>query len=259
MRLITYPFKIHILHFILLLSSCQSEQVQWIEGLDNDKKGNTSPTIPSELDKQLAYLNKYTKDTLRNVTILKKSITTAIDDENDELVYKLIVLSLQKYPTIIFEVEFFNVINSFYSTILKEEDTAEWISGIVKDKWSKDKKTAYFMTKYNNINKENQNIISYQQGEQLINMAKIHSLFFPDKEESALFLWRSYEIMRKMGSDKEGLGLLDLILLRHKKWENIKGVKKEREKLLQRKRRTKWNDKEKLPIDITTKDQTPVS
>jgi hypothetical protein len=90
-------------------------------------------------------------------------------------------------------------------------------------------------------------------------MAKIHSLFFPDKEESALFLWRSYEIMRKMGSEKEALGLLDLILLRHKKWENIKGVKKEREELIQRKKRAKWNDKGKLPIDINTKDQTPVS
>jgi hypothetical protein len=115
------------------------------------------------------------------------------------------------------------------------------------------------MTKYNNINKENLNIISYQQGEQLVNMAKIHSLFFPDKEESALFLWKSYESMRKMGSDKEALGLLDLIIVRHKKWENIKGVKKEREKLIQRKKRTKWNDKENLPFEINKKDQAPVS
>lgn len=259
MRLITNPFKIHILYFILLLSSCQSEQVQWIEGLDNDKKGSNNPGIPSELDKQLAYINKYPKDTLKNFTILKKSITTAIEDENDELAYKLIVLSLQKYPDIVFESEFFNIINNFYRYILKEEDTAKWISGIVRDKWSKDKKTAYFKTKYNNIKERNPKLISYQHGEQLVNMAKIHSLFFPDKEESALFLWRSYEIMRKMGSDKEALGLLDLILLRHKKWENIKGVKKEREKLIQRKKRTKWNDKGKLPFEISKKDQAPVS
>jgi len=259
LRLITNPFKIHILYFILLLTSCQTEQVQWIEGLNKTSKGSNNPGIPSELDKQLAYINKYPKDTLRNFNLLEKIITTAIDDENEELAYKLIVLSLKKYPDIVFESEFFNIINNFYRSILKEEDTAEWISGIVKDKWSKDKKTAYFMTKYNNINKENLNIISYQQGEQLVNMAKIHSLFFPDKEESALFLWKSYESMRKLGSDKEALGLLDLIIVRHKKWENIKGVKKEREKLIQRKKRTKWNDKENLPFEINKKDQAPVS
>ena len=259
MQLITNPFKIHILYFILLLSSCQSEQVQWIEGLDNDGKGNDKPGIPSELDKQLAYLNKYPKDTLRNFTLLKESITTAIDDENEELAYKLIILSLQKYPNIIFEAEFFNAINNFYTTLLKEDETAKWISGIVVEKWSKDKKTAYFMTKYNNIKVENQKLIFYQDGEQIVNMAKIHSLFFPDKEESALFLWRSYEIMRKMGSDKEAIILLDLILVRHKKWENINMVKKEKVDIIQSKKRLKWNDKVKIPFEINKKDQAPVS
>lgn len=259
MQLITNPFKIHILYFILLLSSCQSEQVQWIEGLDNDGKGNDKPGIPSELDKQLAYLNKYPKDTLRNFTLLKESITTAIDDENEELAYKLIILSLQKYPNIIFEAEFFNAINNFYTTLLKEDETTKWISGIVVEKWSKDKKTAYFMTKYNNIKVENQKLILYQDGEQIVNMAKIHSLFFPDKEESALFLWRSYEIMRKMGSDKEALILLDLILVRHKKWENINMVKKERVDIIQSKKRLKWNEKVKIPFEINKKDQAPVS
>ena len=259
MRLITNPFKIHILYFILLLSSCQSEQVQWIEGLDNDGKGNNNPGIPSELDKQLAYLNKYPKDTLRNFTLLKESITTAIDDENEELAFKLIILSLQKYPDIIFEAEFFNTINNFYTTILKEEETAKWISGIVIERWNKDKKTAYFMTKYNYIKEENLKLISYQDGEQLVNMAKIHSLFFPEKEESALFLWRSYEIMRRMGSNKEALSLLDLIIVRHKKWENINAVKKERAELIKSKKRSKWNDKGKLPFEINKKDQAPVS
>ena len=259
MRLIANPFKIHILYFILLLSSCQSEQVQWIEGLDNDGKGNNNPGIPSELDKQLAYLNKYPKDTLRNFTLLKKSITTAIDDEKEELAYKLIVLSLQKYPDIVFEAEFFNAINNFYTTILKEEETAKWISGIVIERWNKDKKTAYFMTKYNYIKEENLKLISYQDGEQLVNMAKIHSLFFPEKEESALFLWRSYEIMRRMGSNKEALSLLDLIIVRHKKWENINAVKKERAELIKSKKRSKWNDKGKLPFEINKKDQAPVS
>ena len=259
MRLITNPFKIHILYFILLLSSCQSEQVQWIEGLDNDGKGNNNPGIPSELDKQLAYLNKYPKDTLRNFTLLKESITTAIDDENEELAFRLIVLSLQKYPDIVFETEFFNAINNFYTTILKEEETANWISGIVIERWDKDKKTAYFMTKYNYIKEENLKLISYQDGEQLVNMAKIHSLFFPEKEESALFLWRSYEIMRRMGSNNEALSLLDLIIVRHKKWENINAVKKEREELIQNKKRLKWNNKGKLPFEINKKNQAPVS
>lgn len=259
MRLITNPFKIHILYFILLLSSCQSEQVQWIEGLDNDGKGNNNPGIPSALDKQLAYLNKYPKDTLRNFTLLKKSITTAIDDEKEELAYKLIVLSLQKYPDIVFEAEFFNAINNFYTTIIKEEETSKWISGIVIERWNKDKKTAYFMTKYNYIKEENLKLISYKDGEQLVNMAKIHSLFFPEKEESALFLWRSYEIMRRMGSNKEALSLLDLIIVRHKKWENINAVKKERANLIQFKRRSKWNEKGKIPFEINKKDQAPVS
>ena len=242
-----------------MLSSCQSEQVQWIEGLDNDGKGNNNPGIPSALDKQLAYLNKYPKDTLRNFTLLKESITTAIDDDNEELAYKLIVLSLQKYPDIVFEAEFFNAINNFYTTILKEEETAKWISGIVIERWNKDKKTAYFMTKYNYIKEENLKLISYQDGEQLVNMAKIHSLFFPKKEESALFLWRSYEIMRRMGSNKEALSLLDLIIVRHKKWENINAVKKERAELIKSKKRSKWNDKGKLPFEINKKDQAPVS
>ena len=259
MRLITNPFKIHILYFIILLSSCQSEQVQWIEGLDNDGKGNNNPGIPSALDKQLAYLNKYPKDTLRNFILLKNLISTAIADKNEELAYKLIVLSLKKYPDIIFEAEFFNAINNFYTTILKEEETAKWISGIVVERWSKDKKTAYFMTKYNFIKEENLKLLSYQEGGQLVNMAKIHSLFFPDKEESALFLWRSYEIMRRMGSDKEALSLLDLIIVRHKKWENLKAVKKERAELIQSKKRSKWNDKVKIPFEINKKDQAPVS
>jgi hypothetical protein len=242
-----------------LLSSCQSEQVQWIEGLDNDGKGNNNADIPSELDKQLAYLNKFPQDTLRNFILLKNSIATAIADENEELAYKLIVLSLQKYPDIIFEAEFFNAINNFYTTILKEEETAKWISGIVINRWSKDIKTAHFMTKYNNIKEENLKLISYQDGEQLVNMAKIHSLFFPDKEESALYLWRSYEIMRRMGSDKEALSLLDLIIVRHKKWENLKAVKIERAELIQSKKRPKWNDKVKIPFEINKKDQAPVS
>jgi hypothetical protein len=90
-------------------------------------------------------------------------------------------------------------------------------------------------------------------------MAKIHSLFFPEKEESALFLWRSYEIMRRMGSNKEALSLLDLIIVRHKKWENINAVKKERAELIKSKKRSKWNDKGKLPFEINKKDQAPVS
>ena len=65
--------------------------------------------------------------------------------------------------------------------------------------------------------------------------------------------------MRRMGSNKESLSLLDLIIVRHKKWENINAVKKERANLIQFKKRSKWNDKGKLPFEINKKDQAPVS
>lgn len=259
LRLITKPFKFHLFYFTILFASCQSEQIQWIEGLDYEKKGSKSPTIPSELDKQLAYLNKYPDDTLRNFTLLKRSIATAVNDEDEELAFKLMVLSLQKYPGIIREIDFFNIIHKFYTTILKEEETATWISGIVLNKWDQEKKIAYFMTLYHRIKVKMPDLTSYQSNEQLTNMAKTHSLFFPDKAESAFFLWKSYEIMLEMGSKKEALSLLDLIIVRHKKWENIRTVKKERQRLILHKNGTKWNDKEKLPSDASKKNQAPVS
>lgn len=259
LRLINNPLKLHLFYFTLLFSSCQSEQIQWIEGLDYEKKGSKSPTIPSELDRQLAYFNKYPEDTLRNFTLLKKSITTAINDEDEELAFKLMILGLRRYPGIIYENDFFNIIREFYTTILKEEETATWISGIVVNKWDQEKKIAHFMILYHRIKDKMPDSTSYQDSEQLTSMAKTHSLFFPDKAESAFFLWKSYEIMLEMGSKKEALSLLDLIIVRHKKWENIRTVKKERERLILHKKGTKWNDKEKLPLDSSKKNQAPVS
>jgi hypothetical protein len=259
LRIITKPFKTHIFYFTLLFSSCQSEQIQWIEGLEHDKKGSNKPVYPAALDKQLAYINKYPKDTLRNITILKKTIKDAVNAEDDELAYKLFLLGLQKYPDIVRDHDFFDFINYFYTGMLKEENTAKWITGIIIDHWNEDQKTAYFSTIYQNIKEEFPKLKSYQQGEQLVNMAKIHSLIIPKGEQSALFLWKSYEIMRWMGSDLEALNLLDLILIRHENWKNIKMVKKERDLLLKNKNRLKWDGKEKINIAPYKKDQTPVS
>lgn len=259
MRLNTKPFKTHIFYFTLLFSSCQSEQIQWFEGLEHDKKGGNKPVDPTALDKQLAYINKYPKDTLRNITILIKTIKDAVNAEDDELAYKLFLLGLQKYPDIIRDDEFFNFINYFYIGMLKEEDTAKWITGIIKDRWNEDQKSAYFSTIYQNIKEEFPKLKSYQHVEQLVNMAKIHSLILPNGEQSGLFLWKSYEIMRWMGSDLAALDLLDLIIIRHKNWKNIRMVKKEKELLLKNKNRLKWNGKEKINISPYKKDQTPVS
>jgi len=259
LRLITNHFKTHILYFSLLFSSCQSEQIQWIEGLDDNRKESNSPALPSELDRKIAYIHKYPKDTLRNFTILKKSIYEAINNENEELTYKLILLGLQKYPTIILEKEFYNAISHFYLYILKEEDTIKWMSGIVLEKWSEDQRTAFFMTLYQNIMEEVNKSKSYKKTEQIVNMAKIHSLVYPDLDQSAYFLWKSYEILRWMDSDLAALNLLDLILVRHKRWEDIKEVKKEKEKLIRSINRLKWIDKKKIELDTFKKYQAPVS
>ncbi|MFN6020289.1 MAG: hypothetical protein ACK49F_07885, partial [Bacteroidota bacterium] len=140
-----------------------------------------------------------------------------------------------------------------------EEDTAKWITGIIKDRWNEDQKSAYFSTIFQNIKEEFPKLKSYQHVEQLVNMAKIHSLILPNGEQSGLFLWKSYEIMRWMGSDLAALDLLDLIIIRHKNWKNIRMVKKEKELLLKNKKRLKWNGKEKINISPYKKDQTPVS
>jgi hypothetical protein len=259
LKLITNYFKTHILYFSLLFSSCQSEQIQWIEGLDEDRKDSNNFAYPLELDKQIAYIYKFPKDTLRNFTILKKSIKETINIGNQELTYKIILLGLQKYPNIILEKEFYNAISYFYLYILKEEDTTKWISGIVLEKWSEDQKTAFFMTLYHNIKEEINKSKSYKKGEQIVNMAKIHSLVFPELDQSAYFLWKSYEILRWMNSDLAALNILDLILVRHKRWVDINKVKKEREILIRIKNRLKWIDKKRIDIDTFKKYQAPVS
>lgn len=259
MRLITKPFKTHIFYFTLLFSSCQSEQIQWIEGLDRDKIGNSKVVFPTALDRQLAYINKYPKDTLRNINIIKETIKDAVNEADEELAYKLVILGLQKYPNIIVETEFLNLVNYFYKEILKEEYTAKWISGLTVNHWNKNQKLAYFLTLYQNIKEEFPKLKSYNSGEQLVNMAKIHSLIFPNEEQSALFLWKSYEIMRWMESDMEAINLLELIMIRHKNWKSIKMVKKERTQLMKSKNRVNWSGREKNNIAPNKKDQTTVS
>jgi hypothetical protein len=259
LQLINNHFKILILFFSLLYSSCQSEQIQWIEGLDDDRKESNHLVYPSELDKQIAYIYKYPKDTLRNFIILKTAIQEAIDSKKQEITYKIILLGLQKYPNIILEKEFYNALSYFYLYTLKEEDTTKWMSGIVLEKWSEDQKTVFFMTLYHSIKEEINKSKSYKKGEQIVNMAKIHSLVFPDLDQSAYFLWKSYEILRWIDSDHAALNILDLILVRHKRWVDINKVKKEREILIRSKNRLKWIDKKRIDIDTFKKYQAPVS
>lgn len=259
LRLITNDFITLILIFSLLLSSCQSEQIQWIEGLNNDSIESNKPAHSTDFDKQMAYLHKYPKDTLQNYIILKKSIKEALEKENEDLIYKIILIGLKKYPKLIFEKEFYTATYFFYHYILKEEETTNWLSGIILENWNEDQKTAFFMKLYHSVKEGFINSNSYKGGEQILNMAKIHSLVFPDSDQSALFLWKSYEILHWMDSNIEALNLLDLILVRHKSWVDIKKVKKEREKLIRSKNRLKWMSKDKIYIDTFKKYQAPVS
>jgi hypothetical protein len=259
LRLINNHFKTLILYFSLLFSSCQSEQIQWIEELNDNRKESNHLAYPSELDKRIAYIHKYPKDTLRNFTILKKSIIESINVKNEDLTYKLILLGLQKYPSIILEKEFYDAISDFYLHILREENTIKWMSGIVLEKWNEDQKTAFFMTLFHNIKEEIDKSKSYKKGEEIVNMAKIHSLLFPDLEQSAYFLWKSYEILRWMESDFAAIKILDLILVRHKSWADIKKVKKERGILIRNKNRLIWINKDKINLDTSKKYQAPVS
>lgn len=258
LRLITNDFITLILFFSLLLPSCQSEQIQWIDGLNNDRKESNKPAYSTDLDKQMAYLHKYPKDTLRNYIILKKSLEEAIQKGNEELTHKIILFGLKKYPKIIVEKEFYNAMYNFYQNILKEE-TTNWMSGIILENWNENQKTVFFMTLYQSVKEEFINSNSFKRGEQIVNMAKIHSLIFPDSDLSALFLWKSYEILRWMDSNTEALNLLDLILVRHKSWVDIKKVVKEREKLIKNKNRLKWISKGKIDLDTFKKYQAPVS
>lgn len=212
-----------------LFSSCRTE--------------NKEVVLPNELDNQLAYIQRFPEDTLKNYEILKKSIITSIELKNEELTYKLILFAIKKYPGIVQDKEVLQLTIYFYGTYLNQEETALWIESITNGTWNESKKIIYFDQYVNKIIKKFPEENTLHSCEQLVNMAKIHSLLLPLNENSPLFLWKSFEIMKRIGSKSEAKNVLDLILIRHKNWHRIKEVKKEREWLILEK-----NKKNQAPV-----------
>jgi hypothetical protein len=89
-------------------------------------------------------------------------------------------------------------------------------------------------------------------------MAKIHSLLFPKNEESPEFLWKTHELMLLMGSETEALNLLDLIIIRHKNWRDIKKAKISKEQII-KKMNKEWFLKNNSTRDPDKNNQLPVS
>lgn len=90
-------------------------------------------------------------------------------------------------------------------------------------------------------------------------MAKIHSILFPENDNSPEFLWTAYELLYLSGNSNDALNVLDLILIKHKGWINIKDVKREKRKLIKIKTSSKWLQKERMQLEQPRKDQAPVS
>jgi hypothetical protein len=223
-------FDFSLIYFLFtLFSSCQTE--------------NKEVVLPDELDNQLAYIQRFPEDTLKNYEILKKSIITSIELKNEDLTYKLILYAIKKYPGIVQDKEVLQLTIYFYGTYLNQEETALWIEGITNGTWNESKKIIYFNQYVDKIIKKFPEENALHFCEQLVNMAKIHSLLFPLNENSPLFLWKSFEIMKWIGSKSEAKNVLDLILIRHKTWHRIKEVKREREWLILEK-----NKKNQAPV-----------
>lgn len=259
MKLTNLPVTKIILGFILFFYACQSEQIDWIDELEDKKNKVRRPAISADVDRQLAYIHRFPRDTNRNIDLLKEAILTSVKMGDEELTYKLIMLSLKKYPKIIYEYDMEYITLNFYRSYLKEQETAHWIYGIVREKWNEKEKSSYFALYANQIKKAYPEVKSYHDSEQLVNMAKIHSLLFQDSENSPEYLWQAYEIMLLTGSGKEAINILDLILIRHKTWIHIKEVEREKGKFLKSKGKLKWLKKEKTTLDQPKKDQAPVS
>jgi hypothetical protein len=203
---------------MLTISSCQTD--------------NNSSVSQDGIDNQLAYIQRFPRDTLKNYQIFKKSIISTMELKNEELTYKLILHALRKYPAIIQDKDLQQFIIYFYNTILQQEDTAFWIENISHGTWSDENKIEYFEYYIRKIRRLYPRGGSLDACEQLVNMARIHSLLFPLDEKSPLLLWKSYEIMKWIGSESEAKNLLDLIIIRHKTWGRLKEVKKERELII---------------------------
>lgn len=248
-----------ILGLILSLNSCQSEQVHWFEDLEDKKEISSKKEKNAEIDKCLAYINRFPEDSIRNIQILKKTIINSLKSEDEELTYKLILLSLKNYPEIINDKEIEQLTFHFYQSYLKELETTNWIKGIIITKWNEKEKSSYLQFYTNQIKKELPDITAFHKSKQLLSMAKIHSLLFPKSENSPLFLWKSYEIMCLTGNSKEALNILDLILIRHKDWIQIENVKKEKRKIIKLKTKNKNLQYDWLPFEEPDKNHAPVS
>lgn len=259
MKLSTITVNKLILGLILFFYACQSEQINWIAELEDKKAKVRRRVISADVDRQLAYIHRFPRDTNRNINLFKEAIITSVKMGDEELTYKLIILSLKKYPKIIFENEMEYLTINFYRTYLKEQETAHWIYGIIREKWNEKEKSSYFALYANQIKKAYPEVKSYHDIEQLVNMAKIHSLLFQDSDNSPEYLWQAYEIMLLTGSGKEAINILDLILIRHKSWIHIKKVGREKGKFLKSKSSLKWLKKEKAALEQPNKDQAPVS
>lgn len=259
MKITELSVKILFVGFILSFYACQSEQNNWVEGLE-DKKSYINPEeSPTDLDRQLAYIHRFPRDTIRNINIVKKSILSTLKNENEELTYKLILWSLNKYPKIIKDKEMEQLTLYFYESYLKEQETIKWISEIIRDKSTESEKVTYFNEFANQIKKDFPGPNAFHDSKQILSMAKIHSILFPENENSPEFLWTAYEIMYLTGSSNDALNVLELILIKHKGWINIKDVKREKRRLIKIKTSSKWLQKEKLQLEQPRKTQAPVS
>jgi len=259
LKLSIIPVNKLILGLILFFYACQSEQINWIAELEDKKVKVRRPAISADVDRQLAYIHRFPRDTNRNINLFKEAILTAVKIGDEELTYKLIILSLKKYPKIIYENDMEYLTINFYRTYLKEQETANWIFGIIKEKWNEKEKLAYYSLYANQIKKAYPEIKAYHDSEQIVNMAIIHSLLFQENENSPEFLWQAYQIMLLTSSEKEAINILDLISIRHKSWIHIKKVGREKDKFLKSKRSLKWLKKEKSVLEQPNKDQAPVS
>ena len=140
MKLTAISVKMLILGLILSLNSCQSEQVHWFEDLEDKKEISSKKEKNDEIDKCLAYINRFPEDSIRNIQILKKTIINSLKSEDEELTYKLILLSLKNYPEIINDKEIEQLTFHFYQSYLKELETTNWIKGIIITKWNEKEK-----------------------------------------------------------------------------------------------------------------------
>jgi hypothetical protein len=250
--------QILIVCSMMFIISCQSEQMSWSDEWKRKELETRNPRISEDLDKKLAYINKFPKDTLYHFDLLKNSIAAAIKSGDEEVTYQLILFSLKKYPKIIQDEEMKAHTLYCYHEILHENETGKWVNALVDGDLDGSEKKNYFFAFAKGIEDTFPKPSSFHEGKQLISMAKIHSLLFPKNEESPEFLWKTHELMLLMGSETEALNLLDLIIIRHKNWRDTKKAKISKEQII-KKMNKEWFLKNNSTRDPDKNNQLPVS